>query len=113
MAMTIEGKALCLNAFAAQATKMGLFDSSDVELSGGSPAYARKTITWGTAAAGAITMNGTDPVFDVPAGGSVKYIKIYNTAGSTLLDTYTLATPETFAGQGTYTVTDATINLNK
>lgn len=113
MALTTEGKNLALNALGSAGIKMALYNSSDVELTGGSPAYARKPITWGTASGGAITMNGTDPVFDVPAGASVKYIKVLDNAGTTVLDIYTLATAETFATQGTYTVTDATINLNK
>lgn len=39
------------------------------ELSGGSPAYARKTVSWNSAASGAVTQNGS-AVFDVPGGGT-------------------------------------------
>jgi hypothetical protein len=38
------------------------------EVTGGSPAYARKAVTWAAAASGAALANGTDPVWDIPAG---------------------------------------------
>ena len=40
------------------------------EIAGGSPAYARKPITWGAAANGAIAATN-QPVFDVPSGVTV------------------------------------------
>jgi len=41
------------------------------EVTGGSPAYARKAVTFANAASGAAAQNGTDPVFDVPASTTV------------------------------------------
>jgi hypothetical protein len=41
------------------------------EVTGGSPAYARKAVTFANAASGAALQNGTDPVFDVPASTTV------------------------------------------
>lgn len=38
------------------------------EVTGGSPAYARKAVTFANAASGAAAANGTDPVWDIPAG---------------------------------------------
>ncbi|MHC1731963.1 MAG: hypothetical protein AB9888_08060 [Bacteroidales bacterium] len=80
------------------------------EISGGSPAYARKAVTWGAASGGVLTMNGTDPVFDVPAGtvGSVAFYDAV-TAGNQI--GFYNVTNEVFAAQGTYTITDATITL--
>lgn len=43
------------------------------EISGGSPAYARKAVTWGGASAGVATQSGS-AVFDVPAGTEVQWI---------------------------------------
>lgn len=112
MALNDTAKNLMLTQLASVATKVALLNASLVEISGGTPAYARKTITWGTAAAGAITMNGTDPVFDIPSGATVAYVRLLNTAGDTQYGDYAV-TNETYGGQGTYTITDFTINLNK
>lgn len=38
------------------------------EATGGSPAYARKALTWGAAASGVKSLTATFPVWDVPAG---------------------------------------------
>jgi hypothetical protein len=77
--------------------------SAGTEVSGGSPAYARKAITWGTASASAIT--ATALVFDVPTGTTVVGFMIYSasTAG-TYLDGASI-TSQAFASQGTYTIT--------
>jgi len=44
----------------------GAADTGDNEVTGGSPAYARKAVAWNTASGGTATQNG-DVVFDVPA----------------------------------------------
>jgi hypothetical protein len=41
--------------------------SGSGEITGGSPAYARKSVTWGTAISGVLPQTGS-AVFDVPAG---------------------------------------------
>lgn len=43
------------------------------EVTGGSPAYARKALTWGAAASGAKALAATFPVWDVPAGTTVAW----------------------------------------
>lgn len=82
-----------------------------VELSGGSPAYARKAVTW-AAAVGGSKDETASPVFDVPAGSTVDYMGLLSalTAG-TLLAVDDL-TAETYAGQGTYTLSDTDLDLN-
>lgn len=71
------GKNAMLNALGALATHASLHsglpsDAGNVELTGGSPAYARKSLgAWGAAAAGSMDKNAADPVFDVPAGDVV------------------------------------------
>lgn len=76
--------------------------SAGTELSGGSPAYARKAITWGAASNGVITATVT---FDVPSGATVAGAG-YHTAltGGTYLDGGSV-TSQAFSSQGTYTLT--------
>ena len=80
----------------------------------GSPAYARKAVTWGAAAGGVLTMNGTDPVFDVPAGATVEAVAFCSsgTRGTSDINADYDVTTETFGSQGTYTITDATITIS-
>lgn len=75
------------------------------ELTGGAPAYARKAANWGTAAASVIT-SGTQ-VFDVPSGSTVAYhgLAASGTAGTADIRDSVALTSQTFASQGTYTVT--------
>lgn len=44
------------------------------EVTGGSPAYARKAITWSSPASGSTALNGTLPSFDVPTGTTVQFV---------------------------------------
>ena len=70
----------------------------------GSPAYARKAITWTAGAAGVAT---TAPVFDVYSGVTVTYAGVASSitvAAATVLD-FVAVTSQAFASQGTYTVT--------
>jgi hypothetical protein len=55
------------------------------ELTGGSPAYSRKAVTWNAPAAG-VRDNATQMDFDVPAGTTVSYFGLWTaiTAGSFL-----------------------------
>lgn len=70
------------------------------EITGGTPAYARKAATW---AAG--TVDGvvtTTVTFDVPSGTTVTYCGIWSAAtGGTFLDS-SIVTSQAFATQGTY-----------
>ena len=76
------------------------------EVTGGSPAYARKAIVFAAAVGGLKddTTNGATP--DVPAG-TVDAIGEWSalTAGNLL--TFQIVTSETYAAQGTYTITDS------
>lgn len=68
----------------------------------GSPAYARKAVTWGSASAGAITGTVT---FDVPSGTTVTFVGVWTAlTGGTFLDKAAV-TSQAFASQGTYQVT--------
>jgi hypothetical protein len=76
--------------------------SAGTEVSGGSPAYARKALTWGAPTNGVSTVTVT---FDVPAGTTVVGAGVHTalTAG-TYLDGATV-TSQAFGTQGTYAAT--------
>lgn len=48
------------------------------EVTGGSPAYARKALTWSAAAAGIKSLAATLPVWDVPTGTDVGWIGFWS-----------------------------------
>lgn len=76
--------------------------SPGTEVTGGSPAYARKALTWGSASGGVVTVTVT---FDVPSGTTVVGAGVHSAiTGGTYLDGASV-TSQAFASQGTYTVT--------
>ncbi len=82
----------------------GTSDTATGEVTGGTPAYARKAIAWGAASASAIT---GAPVFDVPSGTTVTFAAVANTAtaGAATIRDSVAVTSQAFASAGTYTVT--------
>jgi len=88
----------------------GAADSNTSELTGGSPAYARKAIAFSAATGGAID-DTTAPVFDVAAGSTVAWVSFWN-AGNTVRYAKKQVTSEVFGSQGTYTLTDVDFDLN-
>lgn len=80
------------------------------ELSGGSPAYVRKAITWAAASGGTMDET-TSPTFDVPAGATVSWVSFWNVAG-TVRYLKKDVTDEVFGAQGTYQLTDTDFDLN-
>lgn len=76
--------------------------TAGTEPTGGSPAYARKAVTWGAPSNGVITATVT---FDVPAGATIVGAGLHTavTAG-TYLDGVAV-TSQAFASQGTYALT--------
>lgn len=126
MPYTNKGKARMLNHLAGNAatsaaiTHAGLHtavpsEGTPNEVSGGSPAYARKALTFeavaGTEAAGSLDVSN-QPVFDVPAGTTVTHVGFWSASTGGDLLAYAAVTNETFAAQGTYTLTDADLHLN-
>lgn len=79
-----------------------------LEVSGGSPAYARRACAWGAAVNGVLPLNA-DVVFDVPAG-TVAFVGMWE--GATYRGCFNV-TDEVFAAQGTYTLrgTSTTITI--
>jgi hypothetical protein len=82
-----------------------------VEISGGSPAYARKSVTWNAPVEGSIDDSNV-PVFDVPAAAVVNYVGFFSAVTAGTLCGIDPVTEETFGAQGTYTLTDADCDLN-
>lgn len=84
------------------------------EITGGSPAYARKAVTFeaaaGTEAAGSLDVSNA-PVFDVPGGVTVSSVGFWTalTAGTLMADGD--VTDEAFASQGQYTLNDADFSI--
>lgn len=74
------------------------------EVTGGTPTYARKAMSWGAAASSAVT---GAPTFDVPSGTTVTYFGVCVSSTLTTADLRDKAavTSQAFASQGTYTVT--------
>lgn len=110
-----QRKALA-NAYTAAAPKGSLFTAdpgtagaATNELTGGSPAFARKDMTWGTAATSGATAVSTSAAtpFDVGSGNTVTYFGVCATTTLTTADVKdsVAVTSQAFASQGTYTVT--------
>ncbi|HYJ33840.1 MAG TPA: hypothetical protein VE326_11525 [Candidatus Binatia bacterium] len=81
------------------------------EVTGGTPAYARKAVAWSTASGGVAAISG-GVTFDVPASTSISYIGLWSTAtGGTFYGGAALSATETYGGQGTYNLTALTITI--
>jgi hypothetical protein len=111
-----DGKNAMLNALGALAVKAALYTGdpgaagTSNEVTGGSPAYARKTIAWSAAGSGTMNLNGT-AVFDVPPATTISFVGFWNTGGTVYYGCADVD-DEVFANQGTYTLTDADLDLN-
>lgn len=104
---TVTQRNTLATAYGTAATHAALYTtapggSAGTEVTGGSPAYARKALTWGAASGSVVTVTVT---FDVPAGTTVVGAGVHTaiTAG-TYLDGGAV-TSQAFATQGTYTLT--------
>lgn len=116
MGYSVAGKNAMLNALGALAVFASLHsadpgDSGANELSGGSPAYARKAITWNAASGGSMDDSNV-PVFDVPPATTVSFVGFWSAVTAGVFYGSADVTDEVFANQGTYTLTDADLDLN-
>lgn len=114
MSINSNGKNVALDALAAAIDYIGLHSGDpgsggSSELSGGSPAYARKAVTWGSAAAGVVALTGTPYVFDVEGGDTVSFIGFWSAVSAGTCYGGADVTDEAFGAQGTYSLTAATI----
>lgn len=80
----------------------GTSGTASNEVSGGSPAYARKAISWTAGSSdGSVT---AQVVFDVPAGTTITHAAVCSaSSGATVLYSFDI-TDQAFATQGTYTL---------
>lgn len=79
------------------------------ELSGGSPAYARASVTLVAASGRAKTYSDGNETFNVPAGGRVAYVGYW--ISSTFKGSFPVASPQYFAAQGVYTLAPVTLRI--
>ena len=116
MPFSILGKNAMLNALGALAVYASLHsadpgENGANELTGGSPAYARKAITWSAADEGAMD-DSNIPAFNVPAGSTVLYVGLWSHLTVGTFYGSNPVTQENFTAQGTYTLTDMDLDLN-
>lgn len=111
MPFTNTGKNLMLDYFGTQNLYMALYsdDNGTTEITGGS--YVRKAITWASASAGAKSINGTMPVFDIPSGATVRSAGFVTAVTAGTQNGLYNVTDETYGGAGTYTVNSASISI--
>lgn len=88
--------------------------SGTSEVTGGSPAYARKALTWNTVGTDGVTELSADVVFDVPASTTVAYVGLFSAiTGGTFMGSMAVSPNETFGAQGQFTLKAATsLTLN-
>lgn len=86
-------------------TGPGTTGAATNEVTGGSPAFARKALSWGAASSSAITSAAT--AFDIPSGTTPTFFGV--TVGAVLttgdVRDAVAITSQVFSSQGTYTVT--------
>lgn len=108
---TVLGSGLPSTLYAALHSGAPGADGSANELTGGTPAYARKAVTMAAAAGGARAISA-GVTLDVPAGSTVAYASLWTalTAGTCVATDD--VTSETYTGQGTYNLTAFTVTLS-
>jgi hypothetical protein len=118
MGLNATAKNTMLNALTATATHLGLItalsDTAPTEVTGGTPAYARKAATaWTAAASGASSAPSVQVIFDCPAAASIPVVGIgiwTAVTGGSFLGWFGLNS--TAASQGTGTVDTAGVTSN-
>jgi hypothetical protein len=90
-------------AYGALCTTACTTSAAGTEVTGGSPAYARISAGWGAAASSAVTSAAM--AFNVPASTTVVSLAFFSAATAGTYYAGCDITSQTFASQGTYTVT--------
>jgi hypothetical protein len=113
MPLDNAGKNTAADAIAGAYAYLALFNSSDTELSGGSPAYARKLVTFGASSNGVKSITGTPYQFDVPSGATVAKFGLFTavTGGTRGALQPLSATEGPYAAQGKYDFTAGSITV--
>jgi hypothetical protein len=81
------------------------------ELSTAGNIYARLAITFGSTATGKY-FDSSSIQFTVPAGSTVYAVGFWSASAAGQFLAYTTVTSEAFVGQGNYTLTGSTLDLN-
>jgi len=108
MALNNTAKGVMLTALAAVVGKISMHSAdpgvsgTTAEITGGSPAYARKSATFTVSAN--VMSNSGNVVFDMPPSSTAAYVGFWDAAGTTFYGSSALTASEAFAGQGTYTL---------
>jgi hypothetical protein len=96
-------------------THIGLTDGG-VEISGGTPAYARLAVTWTAGGNGADDDGQVRPTgdleFDIPTGATVDGWQGYSALTAGTAYGVTALTAEAYGAQGTYTLLAASTAIN-
>jgi len=87
-------------------------DNGANEISGGSPAYARKAIAWNPASGGSLD-SSIQPVFDIPPGTTITHVGFWTAESGGEWKVSALLVNESWINQGTYTLLDMDLDLNK
>lgn len=77
--------------------------TAGTEVTGGTPAYARKATNWGTAAASVIA--GSPAAHDVPSGVTVRGVNLMSAVTAGAYKDGAVVTDQPFSSQGQFTVT--------
>lgn len=115
MAFTAIGENLMLDDLAALAGYLGLHNvagptDGTTEATGGSPAYARKAITWAASSGGIAAVTGLPITFDVPPM-TVRAVAVWSApTGGSLYGYWTLA-DEIYPIQGTLTISSGQMRI--
>lgn len=80
------------------------------EVTGGSPAYARKQGTW--AESGGVSSLQATLQFDIPSGQQITHFALFDAvSGGTMGGSEALSATENYGAQGTYDLTAASITI--
>jgi hypothetical protein len=91
-------------------THIGLVDDTGTELTGGSPAYARKAVTWDDDGDG-VSRPTADLAFDIPPGGIVAEWRGYSASSGGVDFGGEAVAQEEYTGQGVYNLLAASTSI--
>ena len=113
MSLTTTGKNTAVEAVGAVATLMRLYDDGGSEVLNHAGSSQDKTISWGAATSGAISTSSSVS-FEVKSGVTVAAISFRSSDGNTEYgrDEIAVGDQETYANDGTYNVTSATLTIS-
>lgn len=113
--LTNNGKHAALDGLGAVVTHISLHTADPgttgaSEVSGGSPAYARKPVTWSASSGGSKALASTY-TFDVPASTTVAYVGLFSALTAGTYYGHFDVTDEVFASAGTYTLSSGSVSV--